>query len=123
MRFAHFLRPEQFDNSDIRHMLVRILQLACFLIACQMAVVAYAENWSQFRGANANGIVDEGKLPETWGARDNILWKISVPGSGWSQPIVWGDRIFLTSAETDNQAKPDPKFTTPNIGEKAPTHV
>ena len=76
---------------------------------------AFAENWSQFRGANANGIVSEGELPETWGPDDHVLWKVSLPGNGWSQPIVWGERIFVTAAETDNQAKPDPKFTTPGI--------
>ena len=102
---------------------LRVTQLVSFVAVCHVAAQALAENWSQFRGTNANGVVSEGELPVTWGPDDHVLWKVSLPGNGWSQPIVWGERIFVTTAETDNQAKPDPKFTTPNIGEKAPTDV
>jgi len=98
-----------------------VTQFVYFLAVYNVATLARPENWSQFRGADANGIVGEGKLSETWGPDDHVLWKISLPGNGWSQPIVWGERIFVTAAETDNQAKPDPKFTTPGIGDKALT--
>ncbi len=71
--------------------------------------LASAENWSQFRGADASGVVREAKLPLEWEAEKQVLWKIDLPGVGWSQPIVWGDKIFITTAETDQQTKPDPK--------------
>src|SRR3954471_24722038 len=104
-------------------MRIQRTQFIVLVAACHFAVQARAENWSQFRGANANGIVSEGQLPVTWGPDDKILWKVSLPGNGWSQPIVWGERIFVTAAETVNQAKPDPKYTTPDIGAKAPVDV
>lgn len=82
-----------------------------------------SENWSQFRGAHQDGIVSNATIPVEWGPNDKILWKVDLPGSGWSQPIVWGDKIFITAAETNEQTKPNPKFTTPDAGAKAPVDV
>lgn len=65
------------------------------------AKVCPAENYPQFRGANSNA-VSPSPLPLTWsdveGERNNIRWKISVPGEGWSQPIVWENRLYMTAA-------------------------
>jgi outer membrane protein assembly factor BamB len=104
-------------------MLINRAQIACLLMMCDFATVALSENWSQFRGADANGVVSEGNLPVTWGHDERVLWKVSLPGNGWSQPVVWGEKIFVTAADTDHQAKPDPKFTTASIGEKAAADV
>jgi len=89
--------------------------LACLATWFSIAA-ATAENWSQFRGANASGVAVEAKLPVTWGPDQQIVWKVKLPGIGWSQPIVWGDKIFVTTAESDEQAKPDPKNTGPGFG-------
>lgn len=43
------------------------------------------------------GVADDPTLPDKWSATDNVAWKVEIPGVGWSSPIVWGDRIFLTS--------------------------
>lgn len=59
--------------------------------------------WPQFRGANGDGIVREQTLPLTWSEAEGVAWKAPIPGFGWSQPIVWGDRIFVTTAVTDQQ--------------------
>jgi outer membrane protein assembly factor BamB len=59
----------------------------------------YAQsNWPQFRGSGAMGIAENPKLPEKWSATENVAWKTPIPGRGWSCPIVWGDRVFLTTA-------------------------
>jgi outer membrane protein assembly factor BamB len=100
-----------------------VTPLVGLLIACGFRPAAAVENWSQFRGASGNGVVSDAQLPVVWDANHQILWKIELPGTGWSQPVVWGERIFVTAAETDNQSKPDPKFTTPDIGTKAPLDV
>src|SRR5712691_3897484 len=57
-------------------------------------------NWPSFRGVNADGIAKGSVTPTTWNAEksENILWKTEIPGLGHSSPIIWGDRIFLTSA-------------------------
>ena len=56
------------------------------------------EHWPQFRGPESRGIASGPKLPDRWSATENIAWKTDVPGRGWSSPIVWGDRVFLTTA-------------------------
>jgi outer membrane protein assembly factor BamB len=57
-----------------------------------------AENWPCFRGPGHQGVSHESRLPLYWNASSNILWKTSVPGEAWSSPIVWNDRVFLTTA-------------------------
>lgn len=55
------------------------------------------ENWPQFRGADAMGISNSSNLPDHWSATENVAWKTDIKGRGWSSPIVWGDKIFLTT--------------------------
>jgi len=59
-----------------------------------------AGSWPSFRGPHASGIADGQRLPDTWNVEsgDNILWKTPVPGLAHSSPIVWGDRVFVTTA-------------------------
>lgn len=58
-------------------------------------------NWPQFRGPGAMGVADESRFPERWSATANVAWKSKVPGVGWSSPIVWGNRVYLTTAITN----------------------
>ena len=58
-------------------------------------------NWPQFRGAQSDGLAHGETLPVTWSANENVVWKADIPGWGWSSPIVWGDKIFLTTAISD----------------------
>ena len=58
---------------------------------------AATDNWPQFRGPQATGVAEDPNLPETWSTTKNVIWKTEIPGAGWSSPVVWGDRIFLTS--------------------------
>jgi outer membrane protein assembly factor BamB len=57
-----------------------------------------AENWPQFRGPGASGVSADSGLPDTWSAADGVTWKTQIPGRGWSSPIVWGEKIFVTTA-------------------------
>ena len=61
----------------------------------------HAENWPQFRGPTFQGVSSEMNLPLKWSVTENIAWKTPLPGDSWSSPIVWGDRVFVTTA-TDN---------------------
>jgi outer membrane protein assembly factor BamB len=70
------------------------------------ASCAGAQSWPQWRGPQACGLAPEKKLPAEWGQDKNIAWKVALPGKGWSQPIVWGNRIFVTTAITENQTTP-----------------
>jgi outer membrane protein assembly factor BamB len=75
------------------------------LTAAWLATVAQAQsNWPRFRGPNADGVApDHAGLPTKWTTTDNVKWVADVPGWGWSCPIVWGDRVFLTSVVSDEQ--------------------
>src|SRR5262245_31313347 len=71
---------------------------AAFLLICGVSASAHAEdNWPMFRGPRATGVADGADLPDRWSATENVEWKVDVPGRGWSSPIVWGDRVFLTT--------------------------
>jgi len=68
------------------------------ILAAAGLELSAADNWPQFRGPQSNGAVaDDPRLPDTWSATANVMWKTDIPGIGWSSPVVWGDRIFLTS--------------------------
>ncbi len=56
-----------------------------------------AQNWPQWRGPSSQGVSAESGLPTRWSATGDIAWKVPLAGTGTSSPIVWGDRIFVTS--------------------------
>ena len=61
------------------------------------------ENWPCFRGPSHQGASLEANLPLHWNAGSNVLWKTAIPRLGWSSPIVWGERVFLTSSPEDGK--------------------
>ncbi|MBD27967.1 MAG: serine/threonine protein kinase [Verrucomicrobiaceae bacterium] len=62
----------------------------------KMISIATAENWMRFRGANGQGI-GENSVPITWDEKKNILWRCKLPGPGSSSPVIFGNRVFVTS--------------------------
>ena len=66
---------------------------------------ASASDWGQFRGPEGNGVNTKAKLPVTWGEAD-IRWTADVPGGGWSAPIQAGNKIFLTTAVSEEVGRP-----------------
>lgn len=72
-------------------------RFSLMLILVGATVTVSAENWPQWRGPGSQGISAESRVPTEWDASKNIAWKSELP-SGHSSPIVWGDRIFVTSA-------------------------
>src|SRR6185436_252694 len=61
--------------------------------------------WPQFRGPGGAGVADDSTLPVTFSTTENVAWVADVPGRGWSSPIVWGDRVFVTTAVNANAFK------------------
>src|SRR5260370_27019180 len=80
--------------------LVRRGLLVLSLAAPAVATPALATdlNWPQFRGPEGQGVTRETGIALEWSDTKNVLWKTELPGRGHSSPIVWGDRIFLTTA-------------------------
>jgi outer membrane protein assembly factor BamB len=75
--------------------------LLCFAYWLTAGDSAWGENWMRFRGPTGQGISSEAKLPVTWSATKNIKWKASLPGKGWSSPIVFEDHVFLTASSEE----------------------
>ena len=88
--------------------------LGATLVACQVLAAAEqlalsessagqstsadrVEGWPQFRGPGSTGVAESPGLPEKWSTTENVAWKTIIPGHGWSSPIAWGDRIFVTA--------------------------
>lgn len=74
-----------------------LFRLTLLLLSASLAVPCSAGNWSQFRGDDGTGVVTDFRLPARW-STDQILWNVDVPGVGHSSPVIWGNRLFLTSA-------------------------
>jgi outer membrane protein assembly factor BamB len=73
-------------------------RLGIIAVALALAApAARAENWPGWRGPRGDGTSTETGLPLRWSATENVRWKAAVPGTGHSSPVVWGDRVFLTS--------------------------
>ena len=68
-------------------------------------VTLSAENWPGWRGPNGDGISNEKIVPKLWSNTKNIAWKMPIQGEGHSSPIVWGDRVFLTTSLTDSNER------------------
>ncbi len=71
----------------------------CLLITapCLITSTAIAENWPSWRGPAGTGVSSEKNLPTEWSPEKNVAWKLPLPGPAGATPVVWGDRIFLTS--------------------------
>ncbi len=78
-----------------------VLVIVCLLLT---STDLFAENWPRFRGPTGQGVSTETGLPTTWSADENIAWKTEIPGEGWSSPIVFGDRVFVTSAAVEGKS-------------------
>jgi outer membrane protein assembly factor BamB len=71
-------------------------------------------NWPQWRGPEGLGVSPETDLPWQWTASENVAWKTAIPGRGHSSPVVWGDRVFLTTA-IEGDVVPGKKAVTHTI--------
>jgi outer membrane protein assembly factor BamB len=83
------------------------------------------DNWPQWRGPLATGTAPHGNPPLVWDEADgtNIRWKTEIPGLGHSTPIVWDDRVFLTTAIAFGDALPPHPSTAPGNHDNLPvTH-
>src|SRR5205823_11023027 len=86
------------------------------LVVPVLARPLHAADWPGFRGPNGSAVSDESKLPVEWGKDQNVAWKVTVPGYGWSCPVVWGNKVFVTTAVSDKQKKPAGGFGGPGGG-------
>jgi outer membrane protein assembly factor BamB len=91
--------------------MIRKLTFALCLVAAVAAAPARGQNWPQFRGAGALGNGDGRATPAAWDATkmQGVRWKTKIPGLAHSSPVVWNDRVYLTTAVSTAE-KPEARF-------------
>lgn len=87
------------------HHLVQLVYASLVAVSVAVGLAAPPDHWPQFRGPDATGVVDADGLPEAWSTTENVRWVATIPGRGWSSPIVWGDRVFVTAAINEGAFK------------------
>lgn len=84
---------------------------ACLILVALSFTAAHAQNWPQFRGPGATGVNEGTAKPAKFdtASSENVRWKLKIPGLAHSSPVVWGDKIFVTTAITSG-AKDETRF-------------
>jgi len=77
--------------------------LLILIVTCSFSL--QAQNWQQWRGPNGDGTSSETGLPVKWDSVTNVVWKVPVPGNGYSSPVIWKDKLFLSTAIKETQEK------------------
>ncbi len=83
-------------------------RVVCWFCALMLAssTTWAAEDWPQFRGPTAQGISTAKNVPIEWSTSKNVAWKLDIPGTGWSSPVLAGGRLYLTAAVDGGNAPP-----------------
>jgi len=90
-------------------MIQALLLASCATLAAPPLLTSNTpQDWSTWRGPNGAGVA-EGKAPEEWAEGKNIGWKIAIEGRGVSTPVIWGDKLFLTTAVQRGETPPAPE--------------
>ena len=89
------------------NVLYAVVYIACFVVSALVVSPAFGENWPGWRGPRGDCSSKESNLPLHWNGEtgENVTWKVGVAGEGHSSPIVWKNRIFLSSCLTDKQER------------------
>ena len=74
-------------------------KLLITLLLSGLGLSAFSENWPQWRGPNFNGSSPEKDLPSQWSKTENVAWSLALPGPSAATPVVWGDRVFVSSTD------------------------
>jgi outer membrane protein assembly factor BamB len=82
-----------------------ILSSTLLLLVISSFSVTYAQNWPCWRGPNGDGTSIETGLPTLWDSVTNVVWKTPVPGKGYSSPVIWKDKLFITTALNETEEK------------------
>jgi len=82
------------SRSNVRSWIAALCLCAATSVAAQKPAL---ESWPHWRGSSHTGVAT-GEPPVAWSDTSNVKWKVEIPGRGYSTPVAWGDRIFLTTA-------------------------
>jgi outer membrane protein assembly factor BamB len=97
------------------------INLGIFLGFVLLLASCSNNNWPQFRGPENNMVAVNGNLPDEWGMGKNIRWTYVLSGTGWSSPVVWGNKIFIASAFAEKKSPEKPEEAESQEPEKEDT--
>ncbi|MDA1051613.1 MAG: PQQ-binding-like beta-propeller repeat protein [Planctomycetota bacterium] len=98
------------DGHNLGSLLL-ITVTACFALVVPLtADDTMEENWHQWRGPLGTGVAPNADPPVEWSETKNVRWKVALPGKGHSTPIIWGDRVFVTTAAAYGDAV-EPRYS------------
>lgn len=89
---------------------MRFLKTLTVLMVVVTAGVVHADNWPHWRGPSASGVSAETGLPSRWSDTEGVAWKAAIRGLGVSSPIVWGNRVFVTSQAGKGASRQGPRL-------------
>ncbi len=108
---------------------MKLTQFLCIIFTVFLAQILYAQqdeskynhNWHQWRGPEATGFSSFGNPPIEWNETKNVKWKIEIPGRGHSTPIIWEDKVFITTAiPTDQKIEKETSSESETEGRRGP---
>jgi outer membrane protein assembly factor BamB len=86
--------------------MMRFALAAIALTLLTLTAGAAADQWPRFRGLQAGLVDDDPALPDSWSETENVVWKATIPGIGWSSPVVWDDHVIVTAAISAGKERP-----------------
>lgn len=99
------------------------IAFVAIVLAARIAVAGgdVTAQWGQWRGSLGTGVAPDADPPMTWSETENVRWKTSIPGRGHSTPVVWGDRIYLTTAVSYGDAVEAPAHDAHGAHDNVPS--
>ncbi len=88
------------NSGILQRSIVALVATASLVFSFELSA---NENWPQWRGPQNNGVSQAKNVPTEWSRDKNVSWRIELPGPAGSTPVVWGDRVFLTTLGTDDE--------------------
>ena len=83
--------------------LARFAAVLLPVLAAGSALAADDLNWPEFRGPRGDGVSTSTGMPVTFGATNNVRWKVAIHGRAWSSPVIWGGQVWLSTASLDGR--------------------
>jgi|SRR6516162_2316120 hypothetical protein len=93
-----------------------------FAVCCALLTLPVgAADWLQFRRPHSSGVSEEKGLPVSWGDKENVAWKVELPGPGASSPVISGDKVLSSRPSTRGLDRPSSKTGGPALA--GPVHL
>ncbi len=102
MKKARWVNRKERFLGHLASQAVIVLGELCFCVTILWSAVVIAEDWPAWRGPLGTGVCRETGVPWKWSREENVRWTAEIPAWGNSTPVVWRDKVFVTSQDEQN---------------------